>query len=193
MKDETKEAEGKSDKERKKIKKATESLLWLTRGLSFTCKGLEKARKDKEQSLAASFQAAYSETLEKYHGFLVKKAIGVFIYSLLFIALVLIAVLPVARFEGMPDSGDIVREIGRRGSRGISFCGRRSQQRFGDMAGGFRIDCQAHSGLLLVWEIRRRFCIKFLLFKLLLHVRLGYKFDYMYYSARIRPSLFRYH
>ncbi|KLO11744.1 glycolipid transfer protein [Schizopora paradoxa] len=76
VKDEAKEAEGKSDKERKKIKKATESLLWLTRGLSFTCKGLSNARKDKNQSLSASFQAAYTETLEVYHGFLVKKAIG---------------------------------------------------------------------------------------------------------------------
>jgi len=76
VKDEAKEAEGKSVKDRKKIKKATESLLWLTRGLAFTCQGLQNARKDKEQSLSASFQAAYSETLETYHGFITKKAIG---------------------------------------------------------------------------------------------------------------------
>ncbi len=157
MKDEAKEAEGKSVKDRKKIKKATESLLWLKRGLAFTCQGLQNARKDKEQSLSASFQAAYSETLETYHGFITKKAIGVCIHFLQFIIRDETVVLFPVRVEGMSDSGDIVLETGRRGSHGICFRRRRSKQWFGEMVGGFRINCQAHPGLPRLREIRRRF------------------------------------
>ena len=62
--------------------KATEGLLWLTRGLDFTAQALRQdliansgilAHEDKpNQELADSFKASYKQTLAPYHSFLVK-------------------------------------------------------------------------------------------------------------------------
>ncbi|KAK2041918.1 glycolipid transfer protein [Colletotrichum somersetense] len=51
---------------------ATEGLVWLNRGLEFTCIALsQNVAKDSEE-LADSFRAAYSTTLKPHHSFLVK-------------------------------------------------------------------------------------------------------------------------
>jgi len=59
--------------EKKRV--ATEGLMWLLRGLSFTRKALEYSQAHKSQELSASFTQSYEETLKKYHNFVVK---GVF-------------------------------------------------------------------------------------------------------------------
>jgi len=51
---------------------ATQGLLWLNRGLSFTCQALENAQKDKEKELAAAFTTSYGATLSKHHNFVVR-------------------------------------------------------------------------------------------------------------------------
>lgn len=58
-------------------KTATEGLLWLMRGLDFTCKALQASQGNPDLALSDSFKKSYAETLEKYHNFFVKKAIGV--------------------------------------------------------------------------------------------------------------------
>lgn len=58
-------------------KNATEGLLWLLRGLDFTCKALQASQADPTLSLSDAFKKAYGETLEKYHNFFVKKGISV--------------------------------------------------------------------------------------------------------------------
>lgn len=51
---------------------ATEGLLWLVRGLDFTCRALIFSLKNPNQELADSFRTSYVETLKPYHSFLVK-------------------------------------------------------------------------------------------------------------------------
>jgi len=58
-----------------KNRTATEGLLWLNRGLSFTCKALERAQENKTEELANAFLYSYEGTLKKFHSFIVK---GVF-------------------------------------------------------------------------------------------------------------------
>ncbi|KAF8813904.1 glycolipid transfer protein [Phlegmacium glaucopus] len=58
-----------------KKRTATEGLLWLLRGLSFTCKALENAQKNKSAELSVAFTQSYEATLKKFHNFIVK---GVF-------------------------------------------------------------------------------------------------------------------
>lgn len=58
-----------------KKRTATEGLLWLLRGLSFTCKALENAQKNRSEELATAFSKSYEGTLKKFHNFVVK---GVF-------------------------------------------------------------------------------------------------------------------
>lgn len=55
-----------------KKRTATEGLLWLHRGLSFTCKALEHAQNDKSAQLSAAFTQSYGDTLKKHHNFVVK-------------------------------------------------------------------------------------------------------------------------
>jgi hypothetical protein len=62
--------------EKKRI--ATEGLLWLLRGLSFTCKALQNAQGNKDEELAAAFTKSYDVTLKKFHNFVVK---GIFSVS----------------------------------------------------------------------------------------------------------------
>ncbi|PKS05913.1 hypothetical protein jhhlp_007744 [Lomentospora prolificans] len=51
---------------------ATEGLLWLVRGLDFTCRALALNLKNSNEELADSFRASYTETLKPFHSFLVK-------------------------------------------------------------------------------------------------------------------------
>ncbi|THH06549.1 hypothetical protein EW145_g4009 [Phellinidium pouzarii] len=51
---------------------ATQGLLWLTRGLAFTCKALKATQQDPTLELSTAFQNAYGDTLRPYHSFLVK-------------------------------------------------------------------------------------------------------------------------
>jgi len=58
-----------------KKRTATEGLLWLLRGLSFTSKALENAQKNRSSELSTAFTLSYDGTLKKFHNFIVK---GVF-------------------------------------------------------------------------------------------------------------------
>ncbi|KAI6781431.1 Glycolipid transfer protein (GLTP) [Emericellopsis cladophorae] len=51
---------------------ATEGLLWLVRGLEFTCIGLSSNIAKESEELADSFRAAYGSTLKPHHSFMVK-------------------------------------------------------------------------------------------------------------------------
>ncbi|KAM3526918.1 hypothetical protein NHJ13051_003189 [Beauveria bassiana] len=51
---------------------ATEGLLWLVRGLEFTCLALTANTAKPDEELADSFRAAYASTLKPHHSFLVK-------------------------------------------------------------------------------------------------------------------------
>ncbi|KAJ6498789.1 glycolipid transfer protein [Mycena sanguinolenta] len=55
-----------------KKRTATEGLMWLLRGLSFTCKALQNAQANKSEELAAAFTKSYEGTLKKFHNFVVK-------------------------------------------------------------------------------------------------------------------------
>ena len=55
-----------------KKRTATEGLLWLLRGLAFTCKALQIAQANKSKELSVAFTEAYEATLKKYHNFVVK-------------------------------------------------------------------------------------------------------------------------
>jgi len=58
-----------------KKRTATEGLLWLLRGLSFTCNGLMNAQANKNEELTVAFGKSYDKTLKKFHNFVVR---GVF-------------------------------------------------------------------------------------------------------------------
>ncbi|EPT04659.1 hypothetical protein FOMPIDRAFT_1021836 [Fomitopsis schrenkii] len=58
-----------------KKRTATEGLMWLLRGLSFTCKALQHAQAHSTEELSVAFSKAYEATLKKFHNFVVK---GVF-------------------------------------------------------------------------------------------------------------------
>ncbi|KAL7410631.1 putative het-c2 protein [Mrakia frigida] len=51
---------------------ATEGLLWLVRGLKFTCQGLRSSLSNPSEELSVSFTTAYGNTLKQYHSFLVR-------------------------------------------------------------------------------------------------------------------------
>ncbi|KAJ8111091.1 hypothetical protein ONZ43_g5709 [Nemania bipapillata] len=55
-----------------KSHKATEGLVWLVRGLDFTCIGLSQNLAKASEELADSFRGAYGATLKPHHGMLVK-------------------------------------------------------------------------------------------------------------------------
>lgn len=61
-----------------KKRTATEGLLWLLRGLSFTCKALQAAQSNPSEELSAAFNKSYDATLQKFHNFIVK---GIFSVS----------------------------------------------------------------------------------------------------------------
>lgn len=51
---------------------ATQGLLWLLRGLSFTCKALQNAQANKGDELSVAFNKSYDGTLKQFHNFVVK-------------------------------------------------------------------------------------------------------------------------
>jgi len=55
-----------------KKRKATEGLMWLLRGLQFTCKALQGAQANTSEELAVAFGKAYDVTLKAFHNFVVK-------------------------------------------------------------------------------------------------------------------------
>ncbi|KAI3320162.1 glycolipid transfer protein [Xylariaceae sp. AK1471] len=55
-----------------KSHKATEGLLWLVRGLDFTCIALSQNLAKADEELSASFRNAYGATLKPHHGLLIK-------------------------------------------------------------------------------------------------------------------------
>ncbi|KAJ8483527.1 hypothetical protein ONZ51_g4637 [Trametes cubensis] len=55
-----------------KKRTATEGLMWLLRGLSFTCKALQAAQANPTEELSAAFSKSYEATLKKFHNFVVK-------------------------------------------------------------------------------------------------------------------------
>ena len=55
-----------------KKRKATEGLMWLLRGLQFTCKALQNAQANASQELAEAFSKSYEGTLKAFHNFVVK-------------------------------------------------------------------------------------------------------------------------
>ncbi|KZT43530.1 glycolipid transfer protein, partial [Sistotremastrum suecicum HHB10207 ss-3] len=55
-----------------KKRTATEGLLWLLRGLSFTRLALQNSYDVKSEELNASFSKSYDSTLKKHHNFVVK-------------------------------------------------------------------------------------------------------------------------
>jgi len=55
-----------------KKRTATEGLLWLLRGLSFTCKSLQNAQTNQSEELSAAFTKGYDASLKKFHNFVVK-------------------------------------------------------------------------------------------------------------------------
>jgi hypothetical protein len=71
-----------------KKRTATEGLMWLLRGLSFTCNALQGAQANKETELSAAFTSSYETTLKKFHGVLVRPVFTVsHINSLLFFSI----------------------------------------------------------------------------------------------------------
>ncbi|KAH7909295.1 glycolipid transfer protein domain-containing protein [Hygrophoropsis aurantiaca] len=61
-----------------KKRTATEGLMWLIRGLSFTCKALQNAQANpEEQKLSVAFTKGYDDSLKKFHGYLVKQLFAV--------------------------------------------------------------------------------------------------------------------
>jgi hypothetical protein len=55
-----------------KKRKATEGLLWLLRGLQFTCKALQNTQTNASQELLEAFSKSYDVTLKAFHNFVVK-------------------------------------------------------------------------------------------------------------------------
>ncbi|KAG9108266.1 hypothetical protein FRC07_008470 [Ceratobasidium sp. 392] len=62
---------------KEKKRPATEGLMWLLRGLSFTCVALQKSQANKTDELGKSFSSAYESTLKPHHNFVVKGAFAV--------------------------------------------------------------------------------------------------------------------
>ncbi|TFK44291.1 glycolipid transfer protein [Crucibulum laeve] len=60
-----------------KKRTATEGLMWLLRGLSFTCKALQNSQANKSEELSVAFNKSYEVTLKKFHSFLVRPIFSV--------------------------------------------------------------------------------------------------------------------
>ncbi|KAH7924210.1 glycolipid transfer protein [Leucogyrophana mollusca] len=61
-----------------KKRTATEGLMWLIRGLSFTCKALQNAQANpKEEKLSLAFTKGYEDSLKTFHGFMVKQVFAI--------------------------------------------------------------------------------------------------------------------
>jgi len=51
---------------------ASEGLMWLLRGLEFTCMALRRSQEDHNEELAQSFTKAYEKSLRQYHNRLIR-------------------------------------------------------------------------------------------------------------------------
>ncbi|KAJ3552422.1 hypothetical protein NM688_g4159 [Phlebia brevispora] len=60
-----------------KKRPATEGLLWLLRGLDFTCQAMQKLQADKSTEMTQAFTDSYQVTLRQYHNFVVRGIFGV--------------------------------------------------------------------------------------------------------------------
>ncbi|KAJ1302549.1 hypothetical protein OPQ81_002866 [Rhizoctonia solani] len=60
-----------ANEKKEKKQPATEGLMWLLRGLSFTCKALQHCQADNSVELSTGFNESYPQTLKPYHGMLV--------------------------------------------------------------------------------------------------------------------------
>ncbi|TDL26034.1 het-c2 protein [Rickenella mellea] len=56
---------------------ATQGLLWLLRGQSFTCKALQATQADKQKGLSDAFNESYEKTLKPHHSFLIRPVFAV--------------------------------------------------------------------------------------------------------------------
>jgi Glycolipid transfer protein (GLTP) len=95
-----------------KKRKATEGLLWLLRGLQFTCKALQNALENASEELAEAFRKSYEGTLKAFHNFVVKGifAVGSFSPSSPSTAVHLFYFIS-GRVESMPLSRGFLRKI----------------------------------------------------------------------------------
>ena len=95
-----------------KKRKATEGLLWLLRGLQFTCKALQNALENASEELAEAFRKSYEGTLKAFHNFVVKGifAVGSFSPSSPSTAVHFIYFIS-GRVESMPLSRGFLRKI----------------------------------------------------------------------------------
>lgn len=95
-----------------KKRKATEGLLWLLRGLQFTCKALQNAQANASEELAEAFRKSYEGTLKAFHNFVVK---GIFTVGSFSPSSPRTAVhyffINSGRVEGMPLSRGFLRKI----------------------------------------------------------------------------------
>ncbi|CAE6423372.1 Pleckstrin homology domain-containing family A member 8 [Rhizoctonia solani] len=64
------------NEKKEKKQPATEGLMWLLRGLSFTGKALQHCQADKTAEIVDGFNTSYTQTLQPYHGMLVKGVFG---------------------------------------------------------------------------------------------------------------------
>lgn len=55
-----------------KDKKATQGLLWLSRGLQFTAQAMRETVDNPAKEMTVTFTDAYTKTLAQYHGMLIK-------------------------------------------------------------------------------------------------------------------------
>lgn len=65
-----------------KKRPATEGLMWLLRGLSFTCKSLQNLQANKSEELTAAFTKGYESSLKQFHNFVVKGVFAVRIHTI---------------------------------------------------------------------------------------------------------------
>ncbi len=92
-----------------KKRKATEGLLWLLRGLQFTCKALQNAQANASEELAEAFSKSYEGTLKAFHNFVVKGifAVGSFHHQVHAQPFIFCS----GRVESMPLSRGFLRKI----------------------------------------------------------------------------------
>ena len=115
-----------------KKRKATEGLLWLLRGLSFTCKALQNAQANASEELAAAFSKSYDVTLKAFHNFVVKGIFSVsspsFAAESLYRAFKPFFLFILGRDEGLPLSRRFLQQVESRPRWGTARFGRASER-----------------------------------------------------------------
>ena len=91
-----------------KKRTATEGLLWLLRGLEFTCKALQNAQADNAKELSVAFTESYGATLKQFHNFVVK---GIFSVRRLWTSLLIsLFTVTIGGHEVLPIPEGLLRE-----------------------------------------------------------------------------------